>query len=384
MTESTYPTRRVSRASNVRRLSVSKKACLVVALAGPVLYACGEPGVTTGSAPVVGSLEEVFELEAVLELGEDPSDSIAEVGAFIERRGGGFVIADLFLPRVRSYDDHGRLETAFGRFGDGPFEFRRVNGVAETESGRIVVAGSHHPQLIFLTDSLSPDSLMSLPTTPRDVLALGPDLLVRMLATDYGDALFQRLRPPLLHRVTGTSVAWSSYEQPYADIERPYWGGFARYPLAVSGDSIYVMSGLRYPVTILNAAGDTVGSIGAPSPSFRPITVFELGAFMDLGSYGTSLPELLASFEAIQRLDVIGPHLVVTQGRFDPERAFPPFWPLHVSLDVYDRHTGTKLYRDIPLPEDSKVLGGGRFLYLLLDRDFPPWRVAKLRLRDLN
>ena len=167
-------------------------------------------------------------------------------------------------------------------------------------------------------------------------------------------------------------------------MERPYWGAYARYPLGVSGDSIYVMSGLRHPVTILNAAGDTVGSIGAPSPSFRPIPVFELGAFSNPGRYGTSLPELLASFEVILRLDVIGPHLILTQGRFDPGRPFPPFRALHVSLDVYDRHTGAKLYQDIPLPEDSRVLGGGRFLYLLMDTDFPPWRVAKLRVRDLN
>ena len=45
--------------------------------------------------------------------------------------------------------------------------------------------------------------------------------------------------------------------------------------------------------------------------------------------------------------------------------------PLHFSLEVYDRHTGAKLYGDVPLPAGSRVLGGGQFLYLLMDRDFP-------------
>ena len=60
--------------------------------------------------------------------------------------------------------------------------------------------------------------------------------------------------------------------------------------------------------------------------------------------------------------------------------AATPFRVLHTSLEIYDRHAGTKLYEDVPLPDGSRVLGGGRFLYLLLDRDFPPWRIAKLRL----
>lgn len=67
--------------------------------------------------------------------------------------------------------------------------------------------------------------------------------------------------------------------------------------------------------------------------------------------------------------------------RLDPTKPFPPFKWLNTSVDVYDRHTGAKLYEDVPLPDGSEVLGGGRFLYLLTNREEPPWRIAKLRLR---
>jgi len=70
--------------------------------------------------------EEVFELVEVIELGEDPSDSIAAVGEFVERRDGGFIIGDRYLPRVRTYRADGSLQAGFGRFGDGPWEFRRI------------------------------------------------------------------------------------------------------------------------------------------------------------------------------------------------------------------------------------------------------------------
>ena len=346
-----------------------------------VLSACGEAdGPVASAAPVTASLEEVFAFETVVQLGEDPADSIAEVGDFVERRDGGFVIADRLLPRVRSYDGNGQLEAAFGRFGEGPFEFRRVNAVAETPSGRIVVADFRSPRLTYLTSSLSADTLVPLPSAPADIVALGPDLLVWMIAGDPNEVFLERLRPPLLHRVTPQGLEWSSYEHPFTDWDRPYWSSFVRFPLAVSGDSVYAMSGLRFPVTILNSVGDTVGTVGTPSASFRPLPIFELGAFTDLAEYGTTLPGLLASADVIDRIDVVGTHLVLTRARFDHEQPFPPFRALHSHLDIYDRHTGVKLYEDIPLPAGSKVLGGGRFLYVLLNKDIPPWQIAKLRI----
>ena len=103
-----------------------------------LLSACGEAE-GPGEAPVAATLEEVFVVESVMQLGEDPADSIADIGDFVERRGGGYVIGDRFLPRVRSYDEEGRLETAFGRFGRRSFrvsEDRRTRGDAVREGRR--------------------------------------------------------------------------------------------------------------------------------------------------------------------------------------------------------------------------------------------------------
>ena len=342
-----------------------------------LLCACGD-GQGPGPAPVTGTLEEVFVVEDVMQLGEDPADSIAEIGDFVERRGGGYVMGDRFLPRVRTYDEEGRLEAAFGRFGDGPFEFQRIRAVAETPSGRIAVASSRSSHLTYLTRSLAPDTMVALPAAPWEVFPLGSDLLVRMNAGDPDQRLFGH--PPLFHRVTPPELVWSSYELPFSPSERPYWASFSYFPVAVSGDSTFVMSGVRYPITVIDGAGETVGTFGAPSASFRPIAVLESGALADLGSYGTTLPELLASFDIVHRMDAVGSHLVLTRARHNPERALPPFEIVHMSLEIYDRQSGVKLYEDVPLPEGSRVLGGGRFLHLLLNEHSPPWRIAKLRL----
>lgn len=355
---------------------MSNSAAFLTAL---LLWACREAERPAASiAPVAATLEEVFLVDGIMQLGEAPSDSIAEIGDFVERRGGGYVIADRFLPRVRSYDEVGRLTAAFGRFGDGPFEFHRIRAVAETPSDRIVVASSRQSHLTYLSSALVPDTMVALPASAADLFPLGTDLLVRMNAGDPNKVLVSH--PPLLHRMASSQSVWSSYELPFSPSERPYWASFARFPVAVSGASTFVMSGLEYPVTIIDGAGQTVGTLGAPSASFRPIPELELGALANLGNYGTTLGEFLASFDVIDRIDVVGPHLILTRARFDHEQPMPPFQVVHTSLEVYDRHTGIKLFEDVPLPEGSKVLGGGRFLYLLLDMHSPPWRIAKLRL----
>ena len=355
---------------------VSRPVPTSLVLVGALLLsACGEAA-GPAQAPVSAALEEVFVVGSVVQLGEDPADSIAEVGDFVERRDGGYVIGDRFLPRVRSYDEEGQLEAAFGRFGDGPFEFRQIAAIAETPSPNIAIVDSRRARVTYLTRALEPDTFVTLPATPLDARALGPHLLVRMYPSEgsrFG-------HPPILHRMALSELVWSGYELPFTDPERPYWSSFASFPIAVSGDSTFAMSGLEYPVTILDGAGETLGTLGTPSASFRPIPVLERGALANLGNYGTTLGEFLAGFDFIDRIDVVGSHLILTRARYDPGRPLPPFRILHTSIEVYDRKSGAKLYEDVPLPDGSKVLSGGRFLYLLLDRDSPPWRIAKLRL----
>ena len=58
-------------------------------------------------------------------------------------------------------------------------------------------------------------------------------------------------------------------------------------------------------------------------------------------------------------------------GRFGYPEAGGPFGAYHSSLDIYDRHTGRKLVEKVPLPEDSRVLGGGRLSLSSPEQQFP-------------
>ena len=343
---------------------------------GLALLAGCEPGQAPPEAPGGSELVDVFAFDGIAELDEDPADSIAQPGALVERRGGGFVLADRLLPRIRTYGDDGRLEAAFGRFGiRDPWSLERVVDVAETAAGGIVAAG-YKKRLLYLTDALERDAVVPVSGNPWNVVAFGPDLLLIMQqeATPDEQLLY-------FHRLVGNQVEWSRYGYPYVPSERPYWTSLTDFEAAVAGDSVFAITSVGYPAVVYNRAGDSVGTIGVPSPSFRPIPVLERGALVDQGP-GGGLADFLASFDVISRIDVVAnSYLVVTLGYFDPNKPFPPFTLLHASLDVYDRHTGAKLHEEVPLPEGSQVLGGGRFLYLLTDTEEPPWRIAKLRLR---
>lgn len=331
---------------------------------------------------IPGPLEEVFRTEAVVTLGEDPQDSIATPGIFEERADGGFLLSDGQLPRVRSYDARGRLEAAFGRFGEGPFEFRGISGLAEESSGRVAVVDAGQGRLTYLTGSLRPDTVVRLPGVPRDVEPLGEDLVLALPLGEQREGVSRFFeRPLLLQRWTPDGSAWSAYRLPYLPIERPYWNSIRRFSFDVGGDSIYVSFSLRYPITILNSSGDSIGVIGVPPATFEPVPVFEPGAF-NPGAYPTQMPELLGGRSTISHVAVVGPRLVVVHGRFGSPSSGGRFGSYHASLDIYDRHTGGKLYEDVALPENSRVLGGGRHLYVLRDQRFPPWRIAKLSFRQ--
>jgi len=354
---------------------------LLLPVVAGVVVACEQPPVEVPSPP----FEEVFELAGVMELGEDPSDSIAEIGELAERRDGGFVIADRLLPRVRTYREDGSLEAGFGRFGDGPWEFRRIRSVAEVEDGRIVVTGAQNGALTYLTPDLSPHSMLLIENyVPGTVLPFGDDLVFGGSKEDMSAAEM----PGLYHRLVDGAVAWSSWNTLAAS--KPYWNGLGRAFAVVAGDSVYAMAGLLYPVTVLNGAGDSVGVIGTPSPGFRRVPELEPGALAFTSGQGPAaqtgnpIKELIESFDLVTSMDIVGgDNLVLTVGKLDPARPWFPFRPLDISVEAYDRHTGTKLFENVPLPEGSKVLGGGSYLYVLLNPDIPPWRIAKYELLPL-
>ena len=348
-------------------------------VAALTVVACGaDPGPAPTAVGV--ALDEVFDV-TVIELEEGPEDSIATPGIFAERAAGGFLLSDGQLPRVRSYDEQGRIEAAFGRFGEGPFEFRGISGLAEESSGRVAVVDAGQGRLTYLTGGLRPDTVVRLPGVPRGVEPLGEDLVLYMPFGDQREGVSRFFeRPMLLQRWTANGSAWSAYRLPYLPIERSYWGSIGRFSFAAAGDSIYVGFSLRYPITILNSSGDSIGEIGVPPATFQPVPVFEPNAF-NPGAYATQMPELLGGSGTISHIAVVDSHLVVVHGRFGYPESGGPFGAYHSSLDIYDRYTGRKLYEEVPLPEDSRVLGGGRHLYLLQNSSFPPWRVAKLSVR---
>ena len=93
------------------------------------------------------------------------------------------------------------------------------------------------------------------------------------------------------------------------------------------------------------------------------------------------MKRLIESFDLVTSLDIVdGDSLVFTVGKLDESRSWYPFKELDVSVEGYDRHMGEKLFENVPLPDGSKVLGGGRYLYVLLNPDIPPWRIAKYEI----
>lgn len=325
--------------------------------------------------------EEAFQLVEVVQLGEDATDSIAEIGIFVERQDGGFVIGDRFLSRVRSYASDGSLEAGFGRFGNGPWEFQGIHGVAVTAAGRVVVASARNSWLTYLNGDLSPDSMLALPGFfVTSLLPLGSDLVFFGMGRELrGYELHEQ--EGLFHRLTDGQVVWSSWTTPL--YRKPYWGSFGSVTSAVAGDSLYVMTSLLYPATILNGAGDSIGSIGTPSNTFRRIPDIPRGYFAFTegeAPSGNRMRDVVASYDLVERMDVVGgDHLVFTVGRPDQTSLPPGLRFIHSHVEVYNRHTGVKRFEDVTLPEGARVIGGGRYLYVLLNPDIPPWRLAKYR-----
>jgi hypothetical protein len=72
--------------------------------------------------------------------------------------------------------------------------------------------------------------------------------------------------------------------------------------------------------------------------------------------------------------------LVVSHARLSSNpRTF--LQPSEYAVDLYDLTDGHKVFEDIPLPNGSRVLGGGRFLYVLVSQAPEPWRILEMRPR---
>ena len=237
-----------------------------------------------------------------------------------------------------------------------------------------------NPWLSYLTPTLTPDTIVPVPGLAifgADAFADG--VILYGVRSDVLATMGGREERGHLHRLVADSIAWSAWTSRTDD--KPYWNGLGGgRSVTIAGDSIFVMEPLLYPATILNGAGDSVGTIGYPSPSFRQIPEIPSGYFAGEQS-GSRVRAVLRSYDMVRRINVVADdYLVFTIGRPDPAKPSFPFRRMDTAVEVYDRHSGEKLYRAVGLPEGSRVLGGGRYLYVLLDPDFPPWRIAKYRL----
>lgn len=347
-----------------------------------VSLSCSPPTPNVLSPP----FEEVFDLLEIVELDEHPSDSTAEIGVFLERRDGGFLIADGLLPRVRRYSADGALLSAFGRFGSGPWELRDIRGVAETESGQVVVSSPRSRWLTYLNADLNPDTLVPVEFLVSEIHAMGPDMVFHGFGpltgeTYTGSELDEQ--QAFYHKLADGRVEWSRWDPQVFDIDKPYWRSFYRPLATVASDSLVVMTSLFYPATVFDRAGDSVGTIGTPSSSFRRIPEVPRGYF-GTDQTGPRMARFLASFDFVARIDAVGRgHLVFTIAHFDESKPTFPYRELDSHVEIYDLAADEKLFADVRLPENARVLAGGRYLYVLLNRDFPPWRIAKYRLSKL-
>ena len=288
---------------------------------------------------------------------------------------GDLLIGDRLIPRVRRYDRAGRLVAQFGAFGDGPYEFRRVGGVLEDGSGRVLVVDPRRGRLTALNADLQPDTsfrVMPLPAGP--MLRLAEGYLMKTVAgrRTSGFALMSeewvprwRISAPVPHSAQGN----------------PYWGSYATTEFAASPESIVIAYSFQYPIQLYNRRGVPTATLGEPPSSFRLAPVLKPGALTGPGAE-RQLAQWLASFNVIANLAVIEDSLLaVTHGSLRALGGAGRVVREHHSVDLYRLPSGVKIIEDIPLPSGSRVMAGYRDgLYAVSGSPPDPWTISILQL----
>ena len=357
--------------------------CPAAALLGLLILAslaCEAPPVV--STVPHGPLESFFVEDADFVLQEQAEDSIAGPGAFLESANGDFYLADRLLPRVRKYSSHGALISSAGRFGDGPFEFRRVVGLWEEDVERLWVANSGATRISVFTGSLDPKEEFPVPVRPMGLLggAALPTLMgLRIDDMTSNPVVSGGAHLRFLHPVSvDGELRRSFWRPPDAVHEEPYWGSVMRVLAAAVGEDIAVATSILYPIDVLRKDGKQYAALDSPPPSFRTLAPVERGAF----SAGVGTPgftEWLEEATVISKLvPVRTDMLVVAHARLGSEMD-QAISTTEYAFDVWDLTNRRKIGEDVPLPVGTSILGGGRFLYLI--EEGPPWRVRRFRAR---
>lgn len=356
--------RRLTPRLHVSRLAIPVALAIGVGLTGP---GCG--GSNGDPLPPAGRLETVRETR----LEEAESRPIGNIGPFVEVADGGFIIGDALLPHVRRYDREGHLLREVGEYGEGPFEFRAIQGVVGGRLGQVFVLDSKLARVTVLSSVLDPDTVFNARPIPRGgAVAFAGGLLITTapLGRVTGIALVSEEWAPLWTVPSPSPSEWWKY---------PYWGSIGTVHLAASSTRAAIVFSLRYPIRLYDAGGALVDSITAP-PTFREAPIVEAGAFAEPA--GTDrLEEWLASFDVIANMSVVQDSLLFVahgtlhtggKGRLEQRQE---------RVDVYDLRTSAVIASDVPLPANARILGGGRELYVLTTEPPLGWTVSAMRIQ---
>jgi hypothetical protein len=327
-----------------------------VSVAASALLACGcadQSDELPGSFP---ELAEIARANSVI-LEEPVEHPLGDVGYLVEL-GDGFALSDALGPELRTYGADGRLLARYEAFGEGPFEFIRIGGLAVAPEGQLVAVDQRQGRVTLFEPDLDPDTVISPTRPPRGLTRRFGDGFV---AATSGGARQTRLSKLSAEWVEEWSVPGPS---PGSISEYPYWGSLARTLVAAGEGRLLMAYSFLYALTIVDASGAVADTVVIDAPGFRQARVPEPGEFS--GVVGQeALGRWLDSFDVISRIDVVADSLlVVTRGRIRSESA-GQFIAEDTSLDVLRLRDLTPLWWDVALPERARVVGAGDRLHVV-------------------
>lgn len=344
--------------------------CMLILFLG---WGCGSHS-DDADAMEASRFEDVFRIEYHIELEEKDEDLIGDIGLLREADNGDLLVSDRLKPRIRRYDSTGALISAFGTFGAGPNEWRRIGGFVETPSGQIMTIDPVLGRATLLESDLRRAHTFRLAVLPRGPAEpMNGGVLILAASGSRANSLV------LLSQLEWSPSWRFPAPSPGPMNEYPYWGSVAHVPFTTSASEIVVGYSLRYPILIYSRYGTLVDSLPRPR-SFREAPRVQAGAFTGPGA-SERLQRWLASFDVVAELAVVCDSLLVVAHGQLTGGAANRFGVSHVGLDVYHIGSRTVIARNVPLPTGARVVAGGRGLYMLTKQPPSPWTVVRLQVR---
>ena len=329
-----------------------------------------------------GGLSTEFSLAVVarIELEETTEAPLGDIGTVGVAANGDLLVGDRLIPRVRRYDRTGRLVAQFGSFGDGPYEFRRVGGVLEDGTGRVLVVDPGRGRVTALSADLHPDTSFRVRPAP-----LGP-----ILRLPEGGYLMKTVMGRRTSGFALMSEDWVPIWRILAPVpasaqDNPYWGSYATTEFAASAEAVVIAYSFQYPIQLYSWQGVPTVTLGKQPPSFRPAPILQPGALAGPEA-DKRRNRWLASFSIIANLAVTEDSLLaVTHGSIRVVGGAGRVVQEHHSVDFYRLPSGVKIAEDIRLPLGSRVIVGQRDgLYAVSSSPPDPWTISVLQLIRRN